>query len=68
MMGIIKRLATIVAPTLAPLAFVTLISPGVSNAAECGQGTVYDPASDSCAVAEPAPPPAPAAPAASVER
>jgi hypothetical protein len=57
MMGIIKRLATIVAATLAPLAFVTLTSPGVSNAAECGPGTVYDPASNMCIVAQPAPPP-----------
>ena len=36
MVGRIHRLAMIGAAALAPLAFVTVVSPGVSNAAECG--------------------------------
>lgn len=57
MMGMIGRLATIVAATLTPLALGTLLSPGVGHAAVCGQGTIYDPASDTCVVAGPAPAP-----------
>ena len=57
MAGIIHRLAIIGAS--APLALVTLISPGVSNATECGWGTVFDPPSNTC-VAAPLPPPPPA--------
>ena len=53
------RLA-IVAAVLAPLASLTLVSPGRGNAAECGAGTVYDPPSNSC-VAAPLPPPPPPA-------
>jgi hypothetical protein len=54
---VIRRLAIILAAALAPLAFVTLVSPGVSNA-DCGFGTVYDAASDSCVAApQPTPPP-----------
>jgi hypothetical protein len=56
MAGIIHRLAIIGAS--APLALVTLISPGVSNATECGWGTVFDPPSNTC-VAAPLPPPPP---------
>ena len=52
MTGIICRLAIVLATALAPLAFVIPISPGVSNAADCGQGTLYDPGSDTCVVAE----------------
>ena len=59
MVGIIHRLAIIGAAALAPLAFVTVVSPWVSNAAECGWGTVFDPPSDTC-VAAPLPPPPPA--------
>jgi len=58
MVGIIHRLAIIGAAALAPLAFVTVVSPGVSNAVECGWGTVFDPPSNTC-VAAPLPPPPP---------
>ncbi len=58
MVGIIHRLAIIGAAALAPLAFVTVVSPGVSNAIECGWGTVFDPPSNTC-VAAPLPPPPP---------
>jgi hypothetical protein len=53
--------AMIGAAALAPLALVTVVSPGVSNAAECGWGTVFDPPSNTC-VAAPLPPPPPAPP------
>jgi hypothetical protein len=62
MVGIIQRLAIIGAAALAPLAFVTVASPGVSNATECGWGTVFDPPSNTC-VAAPLPPPPPPPPA-----
>ena len=57
MMGMIERLAAIVAATLAPFALGALLAPGVSNATVCGFGTVYDPPSDTCVAAGPAPPP-----------
>jgi hypothetical protein len=61
MTAIICRLVVIGAATLAPLAFVISMSPGVSNATECGQGTVFDPPSNTCvAAALPPPPPPPA--------
>ena len=44
MAGIIHRFAIIGASSLAPLAFVTLVSPGVSNATECGWGYRVRPA------------------------
>ena len=59
----IHHLATIVAVAFTPLAFVTLMSAGVSTAAECGAGTVYDPGSNSCVAAPLAPPPPPPPPA-----
>lgn len=62
-MDIIRRLAIIVVTALVPLAFVTLVSPGVSYAQECGAGTVYDPATDTCVAEQPAPPPPPPPPA-----
>jgi hypothetical protein len=58
-----RRLAITAAAALAPLAFVTVVSPGVSNAAECGYGTVFDPPSNSCVAAPPPPPPPPPPPA-----
>ena len=61
MVGIIHRLAIICATAWAPLAFVTVVSPGVSNAIECGWGTVFDPPSNTC-VAAPLPPPPPPPP------
>jgi hypothetical protein len=57
MRGMIHRLAIVIAAALAPLAFVTVMSPGVSNAVGCGQGTVYDTGSDTCVAAERPPPP-----------
>ena len=57
MRGMIHRLAIVIASALAPLAFVTVMSPGVSNAVGCGQGTVYDPGSETCVAAEQRPPP-----------
>jgi hypothetical protein len=60
MVGMIHRFAMIGAAALVPLAFVTVVSPGVSNAIECGQGTVFDPPSNTC-VAAPLPPPPPPA-------
>jgi hypothetical protein len=63
MAGIIHRLAVIGASSLASLACVTLVSPGVSNATECGWGTVFDPPSNTCVAAPPPPPPPPPPPA-----
>ena len=62
MVGKIHRLAMTGAAALAPLALVTVVSPGVSKAAECGWGTVFDPPSNTC-VAAPLPPPPPPPPA-----
>ena len=61
MVGKIHRLAMIGTAALAPLALVAVVPPGVSNAAECGWGTVFDPPSDTC-VAAPLPPPPPPPP------
>ena len=58
---IIHRFAIISAAAFVPLAFVTMVSPGVSNAVECGYGTVFDPPSNTC-VAAPLPPPPPPPP------
>lgn len=56
MSDFVNRLAVVVAGSVAPLAAVTLVSPGVSSATECGVGTVYDAPSNSCIVAAPPPP------------
>jgi hypothetical protein len=61
MLGRIHRVAMIAAAVLAPLILVTVVSPGVSNAVECGWGTVFDPPSNTC-VAAPLPPPPPPPP------
>ena len=61
MVSTIHRLAIVGAASFAPLAFVTVITPGVSSAVECGWGTVFDPPSNTC-VAAPAPPPPPPPP------
>jgi len=63
MAAMMYRLATIGATTCAPLAFVTLVWPGTSNATECGQGTVFDPPSNTCVAAALPPPPPPPPPA-----
>ena len=61
MTAFIHRFAIIGAAAFVPLAFVTMVSPGVSNAVECGYGTVFDPPSNTC-VAAPLPPPPPPPP------
>lgn len=53
----IHRFAFDVATIVAMLVSMAMVSPAVSRAAECGAGTVYDPGSNTCVVAE-APPPA----------
>jgi hypothetical protein len=58
MRGIVRRLAILFAIALAPLAFVTLVSPGVSKA-DCAVGTVWDPGSNTCVAPGPPPPPPP---------
>ena len=40
MMAIFRRMAIVGAATFAPLAWITVLTPGVSNAVECGWGTV----------------------------
>jgi hypothetical protein len=61
MVSTIHRMAIVGAAAFAPLAFVTVVTPGVSSAVECGWGTVFDPPSNTC-VAAPAPPPPPPPP------
>ena len=60
-MGVIHRLAVVGAVAVAPLVYVTVNSPAVSSAIECGWGTVFDPPSNTC-VAAPLPPPPPPPP------
>ena len=57
-------LALVVQVVIAPLAIATVVSPAVSTAAECGDGTIYDAPSNTCVVLAQAlpPPPPPAAP------
>ncbi|MGA5542570.1 hypothetical protein ACPCIR_12030 [Mycobacterium sp. NPDC051198] len=62
-MSMIRRLTTIIMAAVAPLAVVTAISPVVSNATECGVGTVFDPPSNTCVAAQLPPPPPPPPPA-----
>jgi len=61
MEGILRRSAVAGLVAVVPVAVLTVISPGVSNAAECGVGTVYDPPTNTC-VAAPLPPPPPPPP------
>ncbi len=61
MAAYIHRFAIVAAAVFIALAFGTMLSPGVSNAVECGQGTVFDPPSNTC-VAAPLPPPPPPPP------
>jgi hypothetical protein len=63
MTAFIHRFAIVGAAALAPLPYVTMISPAVSNAVECGQGTVFDPPSNTCVAAALPPPPPPPPPA-----
>ncbi len=63
MIGIATHLARIVPVGLAPLVIAASVSPAVSKAAECGEGTVYDAPSNTCVVvAQPPPPEAPPPP------
>ena len=63
MEAILRRLAGTGLAAFAAVASVTVISPGVSNAAECGVGTVYDPPTNTCVAAPlPAAPPPPPPP------
>jgi hypothetical protein len=62
MANTVRRLAILGAVTLVPLSYVTVISPGVSYATECGQGTIYDPPSNTCVAAWAPPPPPPPPP------
>jgi hypothetical protein len=62
MVGMIGRAVTVGAVALAPFAYVTIVSPSVSGATECGQGTVYDPPSNTCIAAAYLPPPPPPPP------
>jgi hypothetical protein len=61
MLNTARRLATVGAAALMPVAFATIVTPGLSTAVECGWGTVFDPPSNTC-VAAPAPPPPPPPP------
>ena len=61
MKKIFRRLGIIGTAGFAPLAFVTVMTPGVGNAVECGFGTFFDPPSNTC-IAAPAPPPPPPPP------
>jgi hypothetical protein len=62
MMGIANRFGAAAVAAGAPFAFVLLVSPAVGNAAECGEGTVYDADSNTCVAAQPPPAPPPPAP------
>ena len=63
MVNRIHRMAIVGAAAMVPLAFVTVVAPGVSSAVECGWGTVFDPPSNTCVAAPPPPAPAPPPPA-----
>ena len=51
----IRRVAGVVAVALAPMAYVTVVSPGVSSA-QCGWGSWWDPVADVCRPVVPPPP------------
>jgi hypothetical protein len=59
--SIFSRLTIVGVAAFVPVAFATVMWPGVSGAAECGFGTVYDPPTNTC-VAAPLPPPPPPPP------
>ena len=62
MVNRIHRTVIVGAAAIVPVAFMTVVTPGVSSAVECGWGTMFDPPSNTC-VAAPAPPPPPPPPA-----
>jgi hypothetical protein len=57
MAHVAERSAFVFPAALALLAASAAISPALSRAAECGQGTVFDAASNTCVVAALPPPP-----------
>ncbi|WAC93714.1 hypothetical protein [Mycobacterium sp. Aquia_213] len=56
MFGIANRLAPVVPAALALAVVATTLSPAVSRAAQCGEGTRYDAPSNTCVVAAQAAP------------
>ena len=62
MAAMVRRLAILGVAALVPLSFITVISPGTSQATVCGQGTVFDPPSNTCVAAWAPPPPPPPPP------
>jgi len=63
MSAFIRRCAVVSATALVGLALTALGAPAVSNATECGQGTVFDAPSNTCVAAALPPPPPPPPPA-----
>lgn len=61
MFGIANRLALILPAAFALAVTATAMSPAISRAAQCGEGTVYDAPTNTCVVAAQGPPPAPPA-------
>jgi hypothetical protein len=57
----VSRSAILGVASFTPLLFMTVATPGIGNAIECGYGTVFDAPSNTC-VAAPAPPPPPPPP------
>jgi hypothetical protein len=56
---LLRRPAIVGVAAFAPVVFMTMVTPGVSNAIECGYGTVFDQPSNTCVAAPAPPPPAP---------
>src|ERR1700741_4284932 len=48
MVSTIRRMTIMAAAAFAPVGFMTVAAPGISNAVECGDGTVLDPPSNTC--------------------
>lgn len=55
----VRRLAVVVAVALAPMAYVTAVSPQVISAQppDCGPGNWWDPGANACQPGAPPPPP-----------
>ena len=68
MVGVIRRLAIAGAAAFVPVAFVTVVCPGVSNAAECGFGSIRSADQHLCGGTTSTATATSAAPAASLER
>lgn len=58
---IARRVAVLTASALAPLAFVTIVSPATSSA-QCAWGHYWDPGINNCVGVPAAPPPPPPGP------